>query len=72
MARKTYQATAAQAAYVEALARKVSPETYERIFRDACRLNGNQGLGETVTQQVRRLTKKAASQMIGELLEATK
>lgn len=64
------QATAAQASYCEALAKQVGAEKFEELFRKACAVNGNQGKGETVTQKVRRLTKKVASQLISDLIAA--
>ena len=64
------QATAAQARYVNVLADQVGMDAYEEAFTRACRINQNMGLGDTITQQVRRLTKQAASQLIGDLIAA--
>ena len=64
------QATAAQARYVNVLADQVGMDAYEEAFARACRINQNMGLGDTITQQVRRLTKQAASQLIGDLIAA--
>ena len=68
------KATAKQAAFCESLAERVGKETFEAAFAKAANWNGNapKGNSETVTQAVRRLTKTAASKLIGELLEATK
>ena len=71
MALKKWQSTAAQASYADALAQKVGDDFFAEAFRRA-RLNGNKewgGSAETRIRAVRRLTKKAASQLIGELKE---
>lgn len=67
---RSNQATAAQARYVNVLADQVGMDAYEEAFTRACRINQNKGLGDTITQQVRRLTKQAASQLIGDLIAA--
>lgn len=67
---RNYQATAAQARYVNVLADQVGMNIYEEAFERACRINGNRGYGNTITQQVRRLSKKAASQLISDLIAA--
>ncbi len=64
------QATAAQARFIESLAKQVGKETFNQLFEKACAVNGNSGIGDTVTQKVRRLTKKVASQLIEDLLAA--
>jgi hypothetical protein len=72
MALKKWQSTAAQASYADALAQKVGDDFFAEAFRRAARLNGNKewgGSAETRIRAVRRLTKKAASQLIGELKE---
>lgn len=67
---KAYQSTAKQAAFCEVLAKQITPEQYKDAYHKACSINGNQWKdGETVTRQVRALSKKVASQLITDLLE---
>lgn len=65
------KATAAQASFCESLARQVGKDVFADLYRDAARINGNAPFqaGETVTQAVRRLTKKAASKLIDSLID---
>lgn len=65
------KATAAQASFCESLVRQVGKDVFADLYRKAARINGNAPLqaGETVTQSVRRLTKKAASSLIDSLID---
>ena len=69
--RKSYQSTAAQAAFIASLAAKTTPAAFEAAYAEAARLNGNRpydaGSGETITQAARRLSKTAASALIDAL-----
>lgn len=72
MALKNWQSTAAQASYADALAQKVGDDFFAEAFARAASINGNKewgGCTETRIRAVRRLTKQAASQLIGELRE---
>lgn len=66
------QATAAQARFVESLAKQVDKEVFEELFKKAFAVNGNaySPYGETIIQGTRRLTKTVVSQLIDNLLAA--
>lgn len=67
----TNKATAAQASFCESLARQVGKDVFADLYAKAARVNGNapHQIGETITQAVRRLTKKAASKLIDSLID---
>lgn len=67
------KATAAQAGFIASLANQKGDAAFTAAFNNAARLNQNReydGISETVTQAVRRLTKTAASRIIDELKNA--
>lgn len=65
------KATAAQASFCESLARQVGKDVFAGLYAKAARINSNAPFqaGETVTQAVRRLTRKAASSLIDSLID---
>ena len=71
---KAYQSTAAQARFIDSLAKQVGDDTFRELFNKAARVNDNRGwvsyTSETYIRAARRLTKKVASQLIEALLEA--
>ncbi len=69
---KAYQSTAAQARFADALGEQVGDDVFETCFAQAAKLNGNTpwSKGSSRIQATRRLSKKAASQLIDSLLTA--
>lgn len=72
---RNYQSTAAQARFADSLAQQLGDTTFADAYAKAARLNGNREWAptgaETRIQAVRRLSKKAASALIDDLLAHT-
>lgn len=68
---KAYQSTAAQASFANSLAQQVGDDAFAEAFEKAARINMNRPWGREVESRikaVRRLSKKAASQLISDLI----